>query len=79
MIPTEAARAAVKAAKESFGGEAPRGMRAAIRAALEAAAPHIKAQAIEKAADDAEGLGMEEIPVHSLRHRANCYREYGHS
>jgi hypothetical protein len=44
-LPTEAARAAVKAAKESFGGDAPRGMRAAIHAAMEAAAPYMLAAA----------------------------------
>jgi len=47
------------------------------RRALEAAAPYIKAQAIDAAADDADGLGMEEIPVHSLRFRAECYRNIG--
>lgn len=47
------------------------------RAALEAAAPYIKAQAIDKAVEDAEGLGMTEIPVHALRFRADCYRNIG--
>ena len=47
------------------------------RRALEVAAPYIKAQAIDAAADDADGLGMEEIPVHSLRFRAECYRNIG--
>ena len=50
---------------------------ALIAGAIAAAAPYIKAQAIDKAADDAEGLGMEEIPVHSLRFRAECYRNIG--
>ena len=49
----------------------------AARNALEVAAPYIKAQAIDKAADDADGLGMEEIPIHSLRFRAECYRNIG--
>jgi hypothetical protein len=49
----------------------------AIRQILGAAAPYIKAQAIDKAADDADGLGMEEVPVHSLRFRAECYRNIG--
>lgn len=48
---------------------------ALIAGAIAAAAPHIKAQAIDKAADDADGLGMGEIPVHTLRHRAYCYRD----
>jgi len=49
----------------------------AARTALEVAAPYIKAQAIDAAADDADGLGMEEVPVHSLRFRAECYRNIG--
>lgn len=44
---------------------------------IAAAAPYIKAQAIGAAADDADGLGMGEIPVHSLRFRAECYRNIG--
>jgi len=43
-------------------------------AALEAAEPFIKAQALDTAADDADALGMEDIPVHALRNRANRYR-----
>lgn len=50
---------------------------ALIAGAIAAAAPYIKAQAIDKAVEDAEGLGMEEIPVHSLRFRAECYRNIG--
>lgn len=49
----------------------------AARKALEVAAPYIKAQAIDAAADDADGLCMGEIPVHSLRFRAECYRNIG--
>lgn len=47
----------------------------ASRLALNAAAPNLMAAALDKAADDADGLGMAEIPLHSLRHRASCYRE----
>jgi hypothetical protein len=50
---------------------------ALIAGAIAAAAPYIKAEAIDKAVEDAEGLGMEEIPVHSLRFRAECYRNIG--
>lgn len=50
---------------------------ALIAGAIAAAAPYIKAQAIDKAVEDAEGLGMTEIPVHSLRFRAECYRNMG--
>ena len=50
---------------------------ALLAGAIAAAAPYIKAQAIDKAADDADGLGMGEIPVHSLRFRAECYRNIG--
>lgn len=50
---------------------------ALIAGAIAAAAPYIKAQAIDKALEDAEGLGMEEIPLHSLRFRADCYRNIG--
>lgn len=50
---------------------------ALIAGAIAAAAPYIKAQAMDKAVEDAEGLGMEEIPVHSLRFRAECYRNIG--
>ncbi|QDG65800.1 hypothetical protein NIBR502772_05865 [Pseudarthrobacter sp. NIBRBAC000502772] len=50
---------------------------ALIAGAIAAAAPYIKAQAIDKAVEDAEGLGMEEVPVHSLRFRADCYRNIG--
>ena len=50
---------------------------ALITGAIAAAAPYIKAQAIDKAVEDAEGLGMAEIPVHSLRFRADCYRNIG--
>jgi hypothetical protein len=46
---------------------------ALIAGAIAAAAPHIKAEALYKAAEDAEGLGMSEIPVNALRHRADCY------
>jgi hypothetical protein len=46
---------------------------ALIAGAIAAAAPHIKAEALYKAAEDAEGLGMSEIPVNDLRHRADCY------
>jgi len=67
VIPTEAARAAVKAAKESFGGEAPRGMRAAIRAALEAAAPIILSY-------DADRSRMVNVPTGAVQaaHAAIC-------
>jgi hypothetical protein len=44
---------------------------------LAAAAPHLKAQAIDKACDDADGLGMGEILVPALRFRAECYRNIG--
>jgi len=50
---------------------------ALIAGAIAAAAPYIKAQAIDKAVEDAEGLGMEEVPLHSLRFRADCYRNIG--
>jgi hypothetical protein len=50
---------------------------ALIAGAIAAAAPYIKAQAIDTAADSADELGMGEIPVHSLRFRAECYRNIG--
>jgi hypothetical protein len=50
---------------------------ALLAGAIAAAAPYIKAQAIDKAVEDAEGLGMAEIPLHSLRFRADCYRNIG--
>lgn len=85
MIPEQA----ITAAKEAMREVTPppgaskaewldeHGSFALIAGAIAAAAPYIKAQAIDKAADDAEGLGMEEIPVHSLRFRAECYRNIG--
>jgi hypothetical protein len=50
---------------------------ALIAGAIAAAAPYIKAQAIDKAVEDAEGLNMEEVPIHSLRFRAECCRNIG--
>lgn len=50
---------------------------ALIAGAIAAAAPYIKAEAMDKAADDADLLGMEDIPVHSIRFRAHCYRNIG--
>ena len=72
MIPDEAVQAARVKLEDVLGGWFDD--LDAIRQILEAAAPYIKAQAIDKAADDADGLGMEEIPAHSLRFRAECYR-----
>lgn len=84
-IPPEAVEAAKEAIREvtpppgwtKADWLAEHGSFALIAGAIAAAAPHIKAQAIDKAADDADGLGMEEIPVHSLRFRAECYRNIG--
>jgi hypothetical protein len=50
---------------------------ALVAGAIAASAPYIKAQAIDKAVEDAEGLGMDQVPVHSLRFRADCYRNLG--
>lgn len=65
VIPTEAARAAVKAARESFGGEAPRGMRAAIHAALEAAAPYMLADAWDEGFEGSQGVYPQPNPYRS--------------
>jgi hypothetical protein len=82
MIPDEAIEAAKGAMREVTPPPgvtraewlAEHGEFALIAGAIAAAAPYIKAQAIDKACDDADGLGMEEVPVHSLRFRAECYR-----
>ena len=84
-IPDEAMAAAKEAMREVTPPPgvskaewlAEHGSFALIAGAIAAAAPYIKAQAIDKAADDADGLGMGEIPVHSLRFRAECYRNMG--
>ena len=81
-IPTEAIIAAKEAMREvtpppgvnKADWLAEHGDFALIAGAIAAAAPHIKAEAMDKAADDADGLGMVEVPVHSLRFRAECYR-----
>ena len=85
MIPDEAFEAAKEAMREvtpppgvtKADWLAEHGDFALIAGAIAAAAPHIKAQAMDKAVEDAEGLGMAEIPVHSLRFRAHCYRNIG--
>lgn len=85
MIPEQAITAAKEAMREvtpppgvsKADWLAEYGDFALIAGAIAAAAPHIKAQAIDKAVDDADGLGMEKIPVHSLRFRAECYRNIG--
>ena len=85
MIPNEAMAAAKEAMREvtpppgvsKADWLAEHGSFALIAGAIAAAAPYIKAQAMDKAADDADGLGMGEIPVHSLRFRAECYRNIG--
>lgn len=69
MVSTEAARAAVKAAKESFGGDVPRGMRAAIRAALEAAAPHMQPDLLEEWAVQFASGSVEEAESKADAHR----------
>lgn len=81
VIPDEAIEAAKEAMREvtpppgvsKADWLAEYGDFALIAGAIAAAAPHIKAQALYKAAADAEGLGMGEIPVNALRHRADCY------
>ncbi|UYL86598.1 hypothetical protein SEA_RADFAD_41 [Arthrobacter phage RadFad] len=78
-IPDEAIEAAAEALVSSTLGDRA-GIKweeffEAARKALNASAPKLMAAALDKAADDADGLGMSEIPVHSLRHRAGCYRE----
>lgn len=81
MIPKQAIIAAKEAMREvtppagvsKSDWLAVHGSFALIAGAIAAAAPHIKAQALYKAAADAEGLGMSEIPVNALRHRADCY------
>lgn len=78
MIPDEAIEAAAEALVGSTLGDR-RGITweeffEAARGAIAAAAPYIKAQALDKAVEDAEGLGMTEIPTRSLRFRADCYR-----
>jgi hypothetical protein len=85
VIPPEAIAAAKEAMREMTPPPgvtkadwlAEHGEFALIAGAIAAAAPYIKAQAIDKAADDADGLGMSEILVPSLRFRAECYRNIG--
>jgi hypothetical protein len=85
VIPNEAIEAAKEAMREvtpppgvsKADWLAEHGDFALIAGAIAAAAPYIKAQAIDAAADDADGIGMGEIPVHSLRFRAECYRNIG--
>jgi hypothetical protein len=85
VIPCEAIEAAKDAMREitpppgvtKANWLAEHGDFALIAGAIAAAAPYIKAQAIDKAADDADGLGMGEILVPSLRFRAECYRNIG--
>ena len=84
-IPNEAIEAAKEAMREvtpppgvsKADWLAEHGDFALIAGAMAAAAPYIKAQAIDKACDDADGLGMGEILVPSLRFRAECYRNIG--
>lgn len=59
-IPKEAVEAAIRAAKESFGGRPPRGTRAAIKLALDAAGPQILAGVISLS-DQWEAEGEESI------------------
>lgn len=81
MIPKQAILAAKEAMREvtpppgvsKADWLAEYGSFALIAGAIAAAAPYIKEQALYKAAADAEGLGMSEIPVNALRHRADCY------
>lgn len=85
MIPEQAIIAAKEAMREvtpppgvsKADWLAEYGSVALIAGAIAAAAPYLKADAMDKAADDADGLGMEEIPVHSIRFRAHCYRNIG--
>jgi hypothetical protein len=51
---------------------------ALLAGAVAAAAPYLMALGLDRAADDAERIGLAEIPVHSLRHRANCHRSMPH-
>lgn len=59
-IPSEATKAAVRAAKALFGGKPPRGTRAAVHAALEAAAPHMHAHLLAELRDRDEKLAKVE-------------------
>jgi hypothetical protein len=85
MIPEQAITAAKEALREvtpppgvsKADWLAEHGDFALIAGAIAAAAPYLKAEAMDKAADDADGLGMAEIPVHSIRFRAHCYRNIG--
>lgn len=83
MIPGEAFEAAKEAMREvtpppgitKADWLAEHGDFALIAGAIAAAAPLIKAAALDKAADDAEGLGLPEVPVHSLRYGAFYYKD----